>query len=194
MRRILIALLISSVLCAPSAVADELTEMVQKDLVKLGYDPGSISGEMTTDTIVAISKFQSENGMEVTGEPSPQLAGILKAKISQQESGGAGQAASPAVAATVPRERTPAELQAAQQACIQQKIQAQQEADKKKRGFSRLVRAVGRTAGMMGSDLAGDISRTTHDIYSVNATAEDLSAAAEDLGLSEGDLEECRNP
>ncbi|MEQ9004866.1 MAG: peptidoglycan-binding protein, partial [Pseudomonadales bacterium] len=56
---------------------DGLVGMVQRDLTALGYDTGGASGEMNTATIVAISKFQAENGMEVTGEVTPQLAGIL---------------------------------------------------------------------------------------------------------------------
>ena len=190
MRRILTVLLISGALCAPLAVADQLTETVQKDLVKLGYDPGNISGEMTTDTAVAISRFQAENGLEVTGEPSPQLAGILQARVAQQSSGNSA-AATPAA---TPPQRTPAELQAAQQACLQEKIEAQQEANKKKRAFGRLVSAVGRTAGMTGSELAGDVYRASSVVYGANATAEDLSAAARDLGLTEDEVEDCRNP
>lgn len=185
MRRILTLLLVSGLLCAPIAPADELTERVQKDLVKLGYDPGNISGELTTDTVVAISRFQAENGLDVTGEPSPQLAGILQAKVAQQPTAPAEAAAS---------ERSPAELQAAQQACLQEKIEARQEANKKKRAFGRLVSAVGRTAGMTGSDLAGDVYRASSVVYGANATAEDLSAAARDLGLTEDEVEECRNP
>ena len=61
------------------ASGDQLTQRIQRDLVALGYDPGSINGEMTVDTAVAISKFQAENGMDVSGEASPQLAGILAA-------------------------------------------------------------------------------------------------------------------
>lgn len=61
------------------ASADELTQRIQKDLVALGYDPGTISGEVTTDTTIAIAKFQAERDIPVTGEVSPVLAGILSA-------------------------------------------------------------------------------------------------------------------
>jgi peptidoglycan hydrolase-like protein with peptidoglycan-binding domain len=169
--------------------------MVQQDLVALGYDPGNTDGEATTQTIVAISKFQAEHDLPVTGEVTPQLAGVLKAQIKK---GGQPAAAgtAPAVAAGAAQPvRTPADLQAAQQACIQQKIAAREEAQKKKRGFGRLMSAVSRTSSQFGGGgLAGDIARTTSDIYNVNATAEDLGAAARDLGLTEDELEECRNP
>ena len=50
------------------AVADELTQIIQQDLMTLGYDPGSTDGEATVATVIAISKFQSENGLAVTGD------------------------------------------------------------------------------------------------------------------------------
>lgn len=64
-----------------------LTQMIQRDLVVLGYDPGSISGEMDVTTAVAISKFQAENNIAVTGEASPQLAGILSARVGALRNG-----------------------------------------------------------------------------------------------------------
>lgn len=183
---VLLALVLIGMFSA-NVIADDLTRMVQQDLVALGYDPGNTDGDATTQTIVAISKFQAEHDLAVTGEVTPQLAGVLKAQIKKGGQPAAAGAASPA--------RSPADLQAAQQACIQQKIAAQQEAQKKKRGFGRLMSAVSRTSSQFGGGgLAGDIARTTSDIYNVNATAEDLEAAAKDLGLTEDELEECRNP
>ncbi|WP_191621255.1 peptidoglycan-binding domain-containing protein [Marinihelvus fidelis] len=179
------ALLLILSMAATPAIADDLTKMVQTDLVALGYTPGNTNGDMDTATIVAISKFQSENDLEVTGEPSPQLAGILKAKLS----GGATPAAQ--TVAPAPRQRTEAELQAAQQACIQEKVAAAQEAQKKKRGFGRLLNAAARTAGRFGNN---DVYQVSRDIYDVNATVDDVNAAAKDLGISESELEECRNP
>jgi peptidoglycan hydrolase-like protein with peptidoglycan-binding domain len=79
------------------AGADELTAIVQKDLTTLGYETGGTDGELTVQTAVAVSKFQAENGMEVTGEITPQLAGVIKATISKQ-----GQAAAAAPAAAAP--------------------------------------------------------------------------------------------
>jgi len=177
----LIALLVA--FTAPIALADELTEIVQKDLVALGYDPGNISGDLSTDTIVAISKFQAEHDLEVTGMPTPQLAGVIKATISKKNSPGASAPPDPAT------------LQAAQQTCLQEKIAAAQSSQKKKRGLGSLMRAVSRTAAQMGGGGAmQDIARVSSDIYAVDATASDLKSAAEDLGIAESDLEECRNP
>lgn len=60
---------------------DNLTQSVQNHLQALGYSVGNTNGELTTETVIAISQFQAENGMEVTGEVTPQLLGILGAKV-----------------------------------------------------------------------------------------------------------------
>lgn len=188
MLRTFLVALIAVALPTSDAIADELTEIVQKDLVVLGYDPGNINGEMTTETIVSISKFQAENGLEVTGEPTPQLAGIIKAKIRQRDDPGAsayGTQAAP----------DPADLQAAQQACLQQKMAAAQARQDKKRGFGKLMSAVSRTATQFGNQTtARSLAQVSADVYSADATASDLKSAAKDLGLEKSDIEECQNP
>ncbi len=159
----------------PAETADGMTLMIQESLAELGYNV-SPTGTMDTDTAIAISQYQAENGMAVTGEPSPQLAGILAA-------GGTSISNS--------TERSPEELQAAQQACLQQKIEEAQAAQKKKRGFGSLMRGVGRLAGQLGDY---DLAQTTYDVYQAGATAEDFKQAAKDLGLTEDDIAECENP
>lgn len=181
-------------LSAPEfAVADELAKMAQQELVKLGYEPGNSDGEVTPQTVMAISKFQAEHDMEVTGEVSPQLVGALRAAgKKQQQAAAGGQGAAANAAAPVNQQ---ADLRARQQACLQEKMAAAQEAQKKKRGFGSLLRAATRTAGRFaGVETAQEISQTTRDVYDINATAEDLSSAARDLGLSDDEMEECRNP
>jgi peptidoglycan hydrolase-like protein with peptidoglycan-binding domain len=175
--------------------ADDLTRIIQQDLATLGYDTGAVDGELSTKTIIAISKFQSEHDMEVTGEPSPQLAGVIKAQLS----GSSENTTQPAVAqSTAPQAQPPrdeAALQAAQQACLQEKMAAQQEANKKKSGFGKLLRAATRTMNTFGnSELASQVSRTSYEVYSANASYEDVQSAAKDLGLTEDDIEQCRNP
>lgn len=180
-------LLIAVVAFPGAALADDLTKMIQMDLIALGYDPGNIQGEATTETMVAISTFQAENGLDVDGKPSPQLAGIIKAKL---KSGGEAAAKAPEPAAP-----TPEQLQAARDACLQEKVAAAQKAKEKKKGFGSLMRAVGNTASRYGgSDIARDVAKTSGDIYDANATAADWEQAAEDLGLTTDDLEECQNP
>ena len=186
-KRIPICLLMVVVLPA-AAIADELTSMIQRDLIALGYDPGNIQGELTTETTSAISDFQAENNLEVTGEASPQVAGVIKAKLKEKSAGGQGVAPAPA--------SDPAALQAAQQACLEEKVAAAQASQKKKKGFGSLMRAVTNTAARFGgsSALARQVRETSHDIYRVDATADDWARAANDLGVTESDLEECRNP
>src|SRR6056297_2829368 len=58
-----------------------LVGMVQRDLKTLGYYGSDVNGELTKMTVVAISRYQAENGMEVTGQATPQLAGILSAAV-----------------------------------------------------------------------------------------------------------------
>jgi peptidoglycan hydrolase-like protein with peptidoglycan-binding domain len=193
MRKMSLFVCLSLALWSPAAVnADELTQMIQKDLIALGYDPGNIQGELSTETAVAISRFQAENDLEVTGEASPQLAGVIKAKLKAKNS--PGSAAAPANARAAPA-RDPAELQAAQQACLQEKVAAAQASQKKKKGFGSLVKAVANTATRFGgSDLARQVSQTSRDVYDVNATAQDWERAADDLGLTTDDIEACQNP
>jgi peptidoglycan hydrolase-like protein with peptidoglycan-binding domain len=64
--------------------SDDLTQMVQNHLDALGYDTGNTSGEMSLETTIAISQFQAEKGLDVTGEVSPQLAGMLSAEVDRQ--------------------------------------------------------------------------------------------------------------
>lgn len=181
------ALMLLATSLVATASADELTMMVEKDLAALGYDTGAVDGEETMETVIAISKFQAENNMEVTGEVTPQLAGILSAKVANPnlETGGAA----PSAPATPTQD--PAALQAAQQACLQEKMAAAQAAQKKKRGLGRLMSAVTRTAAQHGNY---DLARTTSDIFSASATADDLAAAARDLGLTEDEIAACQNP
>lgn len=187
MRLLISSLLVTSlILAAPIAAADQLTQIIQEDLAALGYDVGETNGEMTTPTIVAISKYQAENNLEVTGEASPQLAGVIKASLKNSAPAAAGSATPPDDAAT---------LQAAQQACLQEKIAKAEEKKKKKRGFGRLTSAITRTASRIGGgSTAQKIAQTSYDVYAVDATAKDLEAAAKDLGLAEDDVEACRNP
>ncbi len=194
-RRAIAIVLLSTAFVANVTSADELTKIIQKDLIMLGYDPGNIQGEMSTETIVAISKFQAENNLEVTGEPTPQLAGIIKARMNQGSAAPAAAAVSaPAASETVMPSNAQA-LQQAQQACLQEKMAEAAGKKKKKRGFGSLMRAVTNTAVRYGGNgIAGDLAQTSRDLYDANATASDWEQAAKDLGLTTEDIEACQNP
>ncbi len=165
---------------ALAAGGDPLVQSIQRDLIALGYDPGSADGKMSTPTIVAISKFQAENGLEVTGEVTPQLAGILAAKRDAAGGSGAGSGGSAE------------SLDEAQKVCLQAKIDA---AKKKKRAFGRVMKAAADSASRYGgSNVSREVERASQEAYKVDATAKDLEEAADALGLSEEDVEACRNP
>jgi hypothetical protein len=188
----LLALSLSSGLLAADP---ELVKTAQKDLIALGYDPGNIQGEVDTKTTVAVSKFQAEHDMTVTGEVTPQLVGAIKAALKQKDQpAAAGAAAAPAAAAPAQAEQPQLTLQERQQACLQEKYAAAQEKQKKKRGMMRLLSAVSRTSGMVGGSTSSTIAIAAGTAYGVNATADDLKAAGKDLGLTEDEMEECRNP
>jgi len=190
---LLIALL--AILPPAMAVADELTQIVQRDLTAMGYDTGGVDGKAGTKTVVAVSRFQAEHGLEVTGEITPQLAGRIQAALAGRGSGGGpGTAAAELSAAPSPGE-APADLEARRELCLQEKIAEAQQAAKVKSGLSKLLSAVSRTASRYGdSEVASQISTTANDAYSVNATINDLEGAARDLGISQSDIDACRNP
>ena len=182
-------LLLFGALLPTLVAAAELTKQIQRDLVVLGYDPGSISGESTIETATAIARFQAEHGLEITGTASPDIAGRLATEVQAMRAGTRtpSPASAPAPAKSHPAD--PAARQAARQACLQEKIAARQEAQKKKRGLGRLMSAVSRTASRMGNQ---DLSRTMGDVYSASQTADDLSAAARDLGVTDDEIAACQ--
>jgi len=125
-------------------------------------------------------------GGALLGAVTFKLAGILSARASGGAAAGASAAAAPA--------RTQAQLEQARQECLQEKIAAAQEAQKKKRGFGRLMSGIGRVANRFGGDFGQEMAEVSRDVYDVNATAADLSQAAKDLGVTEDEIESCRNP
>ena len=178
---------------AGAALADELVQIVQQDLTTLGYDPGAADGTATTKTIIAVSKFQAEHNLEVTGEITPQLAGVIQAAISQKNTSASN--AQVSVTAEVTPEQQQADLEARQAACLQEKVQAAQQAEQTKSGIGKLFSAVSRTASQYGSaGTIADLTSTANQVYSADATMGDLKGAAHDLGISESDIEACKNP
>lgn len=180
--KLIVAMLIAALLVPAVVKADELTQIIQQDLVTLGYDPGSTDGEATIATAVAISKFQAEHDLEVTGEVSPQLAGVIKAAISRANQPAGAPARNRDASAAQPAADDAAALRAAQQACLQQKAADAQQSQQRQRGIGRLARAVTRGASRLGgNDLARDVGQLSRDVYDADAIAGDLLGAAEDL-------------
>ena len=192
------AVFIAVLACSEAQLAfgDELTEMVQRDLTALGYDTGGVTGSASTRTIIAVSRFQAENNLEPTGEITPQLAGVIQAAITRQS--GSTAAAQPVAAVSPPpssQAQTEADLKARQEACLQEKMESAQQTAKMKSGLGKLFSAFSRTASQMGAgDTAAQISTTTREASSVDATITDLEGAAKDLGVSQSDIDACQNP
>ena len=87
------------------------------------------------------------------------------------------------------------DLATRQQACIEEAAKAaeqQKSAKTKTKGFGRLMGKMARTANRLGiSNKLGNVSR---DIYDANVTADDVADIAEELGITEDDVERCKNP
>jgi peptidoglycan hydrolase-like protein with peptidoglycan-binding domain len=150
----------------PAGDEGSLTGMIQRDLVALGYDPGSISGEMDVNTAIAISKYQAENNMAVTGEASPQLAGILSAQADALRGGTAQQRS--AANQTAPG-LDAAPTSDADPTCVREV--AAETADTSR----RLGRLIGRLGGR----------RASQELSEVAAVAADTAAVADAVGNCE---------
>jgi peptidoglycan hydrolase-like protein with peptidoglycan-binding domain len=160
---------------APPTSADFVVQSIQRDLSTLGYDPGNTDGELSTATVIAISKFQAENGLDVTGEATPQLAGILAAKR-DSATAAKGSVKSP---------------EDAQAVCLQEKIDA---AKKKKRAFGKVMKAAANTTTRYGgTKVSTEVEKASREAYRVDATAKDVDEVAKELGISSDDVEACRN-
>lgn len=62
-------------------VDTNLVQIIQRHLDTLGYEPGNTDGILDRQTVRAITKFEAANDMPVTGQATPQLAGILAAAV-----------------------------------------------------------------------------------------------------------------
>lgn len=96
--------------------------------------------------------------------------------------------AAPATPATTVASRS---LTPEQESCLQGEAAraAEERANaEKKKGFGRLMGSIARTAGRFGLD---DISSVTRDIMDADATADDMSVIAEELGISEQAAQDC---
>ena len=67
-----------AVVLASSARADETIRSVQQTLKNQGVYYGSITGDKSAETTAAIRRYQIRNGLQVTGELSPETLDALK--------------------------------------------------------------------------------------------------------------------
>src|SRR5690606_419643 len=147
-------------------------------------------------------KMASGGGVEVVTEVhaivvNPDAAALQR--LGTPAAAGPGAAMLPGMppAGGVPAARAPAAApqteaqRAAQRACLEEKIRQRQQAQQTQRGMGSLMGAVGRLAGRFG---VPEVSQVIGDARLANATVEDLSSAARDLGLTENEIAACRNP
>jgi len=87
------------------------------------------------------------------------------------------------------------DLAARQQACIEEAANSAQQArdaQKKTKGMGRLLGKISRTANRMG--LSNKLGGASKEIYDANATATDVADIADELGITESDVERCKDP
>jgi len=98
-------------------------------------------------------------------------------------------------AASEPSTAGEGDLAARQQACINEAVKAAEQeksAKTKTKGFGRMLGKMARTANRLGiSNKLGNVSR---DVYDANATAADIEDIADELGITQDDVERCREP
>jgi Putative peptidoglycan binding domain len=176
-RRSTLLVLALFVLVSSASWADDATKTVQKDLVALGYDPGSIQGDATLQTSAAISKFQADNGLQVTGAVTPQLVEALSAKVDQLRHGTAptttASAATPAPTTTAKEQKND---------CTQTVAKAANETGKKARAIERLALSLHRLSGNSNSQTA----QAAAEVADKTSAAADAASAAHDLTGGKG--------
>jgi peptidoglycan hydrolase-like protein with peptidoglycan-binding domain len=131
-------------------------------IIALGYDPGPANGELTVSTQVAISKFQTQNGLAVTGEATPQLAGILSARVEERK------------ANTQPTSESANEVAgttASSEKGCESKVAKVEE---KSRRFGRFASAVGDLLGAAGQEEAAEAAEGVGDVSSASAERSQL--------------------
>jgi len=107
--------------------------------------------------------------------------------------GGAAPATAPT--ASVPPASGDGDLAARQQACIKEATKAAEQANSAKtetKDFGRLLGKISRTANRMG--ISNKLGGASREIYDANATATDIEDIATELGITEDDVERCKDP
>lgn len=161
------------VLGATTVSADQLLQSIQRDLAVLGYDPGPADGADDIQTQLAIAKFEDANGMPVTGKASLAVAAAASNQAKALTSG----AAPPPTETAIEGTRTAA----MRDECLRRQ---QQQAQQKGSSWRNLATLGTRVAGRLGGVDTAELSEHV-------TTAEDVAALADELGLSEAQVEEC---
>jgi peptidoglycan hydrolase-like protein with peptidoglycan-binding domain len=145
------------------------------DLVALGYNPGSIQGDLTPETADAISKFQTDNNLQVTGAASPLVAAIISAKVDEMRNPAAeaparGVGQTTAVGGSTATPSAPGD-------CEPTVADAAEDTRKTAGAVGRLASALGRFGGNRATDAVRDAADATSAAAGVATAAGDLAGS-----------------
>jgi hypothetical protein len=179
----------------------QLAEM-EKSMAQLPASQREMILQRMGPQMAAMKSMASGGAFDVAIEVHAILVNPDTAALQNLRGSAAGVAAMPGAAAALSKAEavpSPAPVaapattetsQRARQACLEEEIRKKQEAQKKKQGMGRLLGAVGRVAGQYGGT---QVARATNEAATAQATADELAAAARDLGVTEHDIDSCRN-
>jgi len=173
-----------------AAMPPEQREMLMRQMGPQMKMMKSMSADGGMEIETSVTELRCNAGLPTMAEISQTaLGGAAPAAGAGFAMPGAGGAAGQAAARTPETAPAATSQDAAQQACLQEKIQAAEAAKKKKRGFGSLLSAVSRTAGRLGNAAVGSAA---NEVSSASATADDLASAAKDLGITEDEIAACQ--
>jgi peptidoglycan hydrolase-like protein with peptidoglycan-binding domain len=192
--------LLALILCITPALADELTLTVEQHLARLGYDTGEADGEETVETMIAIAKYQAENGYAITGEASEKLSGALAKTTS------VGNA--PKVRALKPDKRAAVVvsdegLSAAREACLKDKMMISQSTGPNNNVTNEIKGQLIDQAAQAAIQATGiGMAQQVYTLYSQwksksesdTPKQSEMAAIASSLGISEDDVAACQRP
>jgi len=183
-------------------VQAQLADM-EKQLAEMPPEQRNMVMQRMGPQLAAMKSLAAGNGFEFVIETHAILVNPDSAALQSLQAASLGAAGMPAMAmpSAGPAAGTAAPVAAApapqstggktaQQRCLEEKIRQKQDAAQKKRGVGRLLGAVGRVAGQFGG---ADLARAANDVAVASATADDLAAAARDLGVTEDEIAACES-
>ena len=155
------------------------------------YSSGEMQGQRISMQFTELNlRKQDPKYFELPADLKPMNMGgigdLMKMGTASQGAGAAGSAGTAA--------GSDGELSDKQQACLEAaaaQAAKQREEQEATKGFGRLMGSITRTAQRFGISNIGDITR---GIYDADATADDVSVIADELGITEDEVRRCRQP
>ena len=155
------------------------------------YSSGEMKGQRISMQFTELNlRKQDPEFFELPANLKPMSMGSM-ADIMKMAGASQGTASS---GSSAPATQAGDDLSAEQQACLKAaatQAAEQKEKEKTTKGFGRLMGSLTRTAQRFGLSNIGEM---TKGIYDANATADDVTVIADELGISKEDVERCRQP